>query len=82
MLWKDEVGGGVSIRSERTTGRTGCGRTKWEVRSAPDRRLNGREHAQAEEGRSRRWGQHPITGSKDESTDFLWNDKVGGGVSV
>jgi len=82
-LWKDEVGGGVSIRSqtERTRARTSCGVTKWEG-SASHCRLKGREHAQSAEGRSGRWGQHLIAGSKDETTHNLWKNEVGGGVSM
>jgi len=55
--------------------RTICGRTKWEVGSASAQIT---EHAQPVEGQSGRWGQHPITGSKDENTHVLWCDEVGG----
>ena len=54
VLWCDEVGGGVSIRTlaQRKRARTCCGRTKWEVGSASD--LKGRQDAQAVEGQSGR----------------------------
>jgi len=82
-LRKDEVGGGVSIQSQaqRTRARTSCGRIKSDVGSASDRRLKGQEHSLPVEGQNRRWGQHPITGSKVESTHKLWKDKVGDRVS-
>jgi len=84
FLWKDKVGDGVSIRlqAQRMTPRTNCGRTKWKMGSASHGRLKGREHTQAEDARSGRWGQHLIAGSKDQSTDKLRKDRVGGGVSI
>ena len=55
---------------------------KNEVGVSTQSQLKGREHTQAEEGQSGRWGQHPVAGSKDENTHELWKDEVGGGVSV
>jgi hypothetical protein len=63
-LWKDKVRGEVSIplQAHKTRSRTNCGRTKCEVGSASHCRLTGQDHAQAVEGQSARWGQHPIAG--------------------
>jgi len=83
-LWKDKAQDGVSIPSEAhiTRSRTSYGRTKPKVRSASHRMLIQRDHALAVEGRSPRWGQHPIGNSYNKITHVLWKDKARGGVSI
>jgi hypothetical protein len=83
-LWKDKGRHGVSIlfQVHTTSSRTSCERTKADMWSASHFRFIQQDHALPVERQRSTWGQHPISGSYNKSTHFLWKDKGRRGVSI